>query len=209
VLYNIPAAAANIGMLHCSGVSLRRQLNATVYIDEVMSTAAQNLLLADIQYLVEETPRGTWRRFVYPTGNRFAEFKSRRKWGSLPLVHYTYGVCPETGKRITARGVIAIGRFAHGMIAIGQVSLGIVAIGQLSLGILFCAAQAAFGGICIGQASLGMLVGIGQFATGQVAIGQVAFGAYVLAQFGWGTHVIDIHGVDPLAKDFFLSLVGR
>jgi hypothetical protein len=175
-----------------------------------MSTATQpNLLLTEIQYLVEETPRGSWRRFVYTSGERFAEYKSRRKWGALPLVHYTYGRCPETGKRITARGVIAVGRFAHGIVAIGQVSMGVIAIGQLSLGVLFCAAQAAFGGLCIGQGAFGILLGVGQFATGQVAIGQFAFGAYVLAQMGWGSHVIDIHGVDPLAKDFFLKLIGR
>jgi hypothetical protein len=175
-----------------------------------MSTAApQNLLLAEIQYVVEETPRGTWRRFVYTSGDRFAEYKSKRMWGSLPLVHYTYGRCPETGKRITARGVIAVGRFAHGIIAVGQVSLGLIAIGQLSLGVLFCFAQAAFGACCIGQAAFGMLLGVGQIATGQVAIGQLAFGAYVLAQLGWGTHVIDSRAVDPLAKDFFLKLIGE
>jgi len=175
-----------------------------------MSTAApQNLLLTEIQYVVEETSRGTWRRFVYSSGDRFAEYKSKRTWGNLPLIHYTYGRCPETGKRITARGVIAIGRFAHGMIAIGQVSMGLIAIGQLSLGVLFCFAQAGFGACCIGQVALGMLLGIGQIVTGQVAIGQIAFGSYVLAQLGWGTHVIDTRGVDPLAKDFFLKLIGQ
>jgi hypothetical protein len=175
-----------------------------------MSTAPpQNLLLAEIQYKVDETARGVWRQFVYPDGNRFAEFKSHKKWGTLPLVHYTFGKCPETGKRITARGVIAIGRFAHGIVAVGQVSLGVVAVGQLSLGVLLCVSQAAFGGIAIGQAAVGLLFGLGQFATGQVAIGQIAFGSYVLAQLGWGGHVIDIHGVDPLAKDFFLKLIGR
>ena len=46
--------------------------------------------------------------------------------GDLPLVHYTYGKCPETGKRIVAHGVIAVGRLAWGIIAIGQASLGVV-----------------------------------------------------------------------------------
>lgn len=173
------------------------------------SSPPRNLLLEEIQYLVEETPRGTWRRFVYPTGHRFAEFKSHRRWNNLPLIHYTYGLCPETGKRITARGVIAIGRFAHGIIAVGQLSLGIIAVGQLSLGVLFCFAQAGFGGVCIGQAAIGMLFGLGQVATGQIAIGQIAYGSYVLAQIGWGTHVIDMRAIDPVAKDFFLRLIGR
>lgn len=129
--------------------------------------------------------------------------------GTLPLVHYTYGICPETGHRITARGIIAVGRFARGMIAIGQVSLGLIAIGQLSFGLIFCVAQAAFGAVCIGQAAIGLIFGAGQLATGQIAIGQIAFGAYVLAQFGWGTHVIDMRLVDPIAKDFFMKLIGR
>src|SRR5262245_9525690 len=115
-----------------------------------MSTAAPvNLLLQDIQYQVEQTAWGTWRRFVYPTGMRFAEFTSHRAWGSLPLVHYTYGRCPETGKRITARGVIAVGRFARGILAFGQVSVGVIAFGQLAVGLLFGFGQAATGAVCI------------------------------------------------------------
>ncbi len=168
-----------------------------------------NLLLEKIEYVYEETSWGLWRRFVYPSGARFAEYKSKRMWGTLPLVHYTFGRCPETGKRITARGVIAVGKFAHGMIAIGQLSMGLVAIGQLSFGVVFCMAQAAFGPVAIGQAAIGLILGIGQFATGQIAIGQFAYGAYVLAQVGWGANVIDSRAVDPVAKDFFLKLIGK
>ena len=87
--------------------------------------------------------------------------------------------------------------------------MGVVAIGQLSLGVLLCVSQAAFGGIAIGQAAIGLLFGAGQLATGQVAIGQLAFGSYVLAQLGWGSHVVDSRMVDPVAKYFFRSLIGR
>jgi len=173
------------------------------------SAAHRNLLLEKIEYLVEETPRGTWRRFVYPDGSRFAEYKSHRTWGNLPLVHYTYGICPETGKRITARGVIAVGRFARGMIAIGQVATGLVAIGQLSIGLIIGLGQASLGAFCLGQLALGAIMGIGQVATGQIAIGQIAAGSYVLAQLGWGDHVVDSRMVDPVAKDFFLGLIGK
>lgn len=171
--------------------------------------AAQNLLLEKIDYVYEETPWGVWRRFVYPNGTRFAEYRTNRMLGTLPLVHYTFGRCPETGKRVTARGVIAVGRFAHGMIAIGQLSLGLIAIGQLSFGVVFCMAQAAFGPVAVGQAAIGLIFGAGQLATGQIAIGQMAFGSYVLGQIGWGSHVIDSRGVDPVAKDFFLRLIGQ
>jgi hypothetical protein len=70
-------------------------------------------------------------------------------------------------------------------------------------------AQAAFGPMAVGQAAIGLIFGLGQFATGQIAIGQFAFGGYVLGQFGLGSHVIDMRGVDPVAKDFFLRLVGK
>jgi hypothetical protein len=87
--------------------------------------------------------------------------------------------------------------------------MGVVAVGQLSLGLVFGLGQATVGAICIGQAALGIIFGAGQLATGQVAIGQIAVGSYVLAQIGWGRHVIDMRAVDPVAKDFFLSLIGK
>src|SRR5262245_21420303 len=175
-----------------------------------METAApRNLLLEQIDYLVEETSWGRWRRFVYPNGNRFAEFTSHGTWSGLPLVHYTYGKCPETGKRIVARGVIAVGRIARGFIAIGQVAIGLVAIGQLSIGLAVGLGQATIGCIAFGQGALGMLFAVGQFGAAYVAIGQLAVGTYVLAQFGWGDHVVDIRTIDPIAKDFFLRLIGN
>src|SRR4029079_14973998 len=97
--------------------------------------ASANLLLNDIEYVVHETEHGVWRRFLYPNGRECAEFKTHLKFGGLPLLHYTYGVCPQTGKRVTAHGIVAIGRIANGIIAIGQVAMGLIAIGQLSIGL--------------------------------------------------------------------------
>jgi hypothetical protein len=175
-----------------------------------MSTVApQNLLLAEIEYQVETTAWGTWRRFVYPSGTRFAEFRSHSAVAGLPLIHYTYGKCPETGKRIVAHGVIAVGRLARGIVAIGQASLGVIAIGQLAIGLGLGIGQAASGAFSIGQLAIGMVFALGQFAAAEVAIGQVAIGSYVLAQIGWGDHVADSRLIDPVAKDFFLRLIGK
>jgi hypothetical protein len=175
-----------------------------------MSTVANpNVLRNDVDYVVQETANGVWRRYMYPNGRRFAEFKSYLNVGGLPLVHYTYGVCPQTGRRITAHGIIAIGKVASGVIAIGQIAIGLVAIGQLSIGLLLAMGQASFGAFSLGQLAVGLFFGAGQFATGQLAIGQFAYGINVLAQMGIGKHVIDVHGVDPVAKSFFLSLIGR
>lgn len=174
-----------------------------------MGAAPANILLRDVDYHLEDTARGHWRRFVYPNGSRFAEFTSHQSWGSMPLVHYTYGKCPQTGKRITARGVIAVGRVAVGLLAIGQMAVGIVAIGQLAIGLILGLGQAASGAVAIGQAAAAMLFAAGQFATGQVAIGQFAFGHYALAQYGLGDFVWDVRTADPAARKFFLGLVGK
>lgn len=164
----------------------------------------ENLLLKEIEYQWEETALGTWRRYVYPNGSLFSEFKSHGHFGPMPIVHYTYGKCPETGKRIVAHGFIAIGRLARGVIAIGHASVGIIAVGQLAIGLVFGLGQACTGAFAIGQLALGVCFGFGQVATGYVAIGQIAIGTYALAQFGVGTHVWDaVHGVSDGAKQFF------
>ncbi len=173
-----------------------------------MASPPRNMMFEPVDYFIEQTDWGVWRRFVYENGQRFAEFTSHARCGELPLVHYTYGKCPETGKRIVAHGVIAIGRLAWGIIAIGQASLGVIAVGQLAIGLAFGLGQAATGAVCVGQLALGAIFGLGQFTTGQVAIGQFAFGRFVLAQFGLGQHVIDMRGADATAKQFFAPLLG-
>jgi hypothetical protein len=49
----------------------------------------KNLLLENVEYKIETTNFGMWRRFVYPTGAYFAEFKSHATLWGLPLLHYT------------------------------------------------------------------------------------------------------------------------
>ena len=63
----------------------------------------------------------------------------------MPLLHYTRGICPETGKRVVAKGIVAVGRIAAGIVAIGQAAFGAIAIGQLALSLLFWIGQAAGG----------------------------------------------------------------
>jgi len=164
------------------------------------------MMLEEIEYVVEETNRGVWRRYLYPTGARFAEFKSYQTFLGWPLIHYTYGRCPETGRRIVAKGVIAVGRLAIGVIALGQASMGLVAFGQLAIGILFGLGQASTGIAAIGQLALGITFGLGQMATGTVAIGQVAVGEYVRGQLGFGKYVWSMKRTDPEAVRWFTSM---
>ena len=163
----------------------------------------KNLLLENVEYRIEETRLGVWRSFVYPDGNLFAEFTSHRRLFGVPLLHYTRGKCPETGKRVVARGIVAVGRLAVGVVALGQAAVGIVALGQLALGVLLGLGQVATGVVALGQLAVAALLGLGQGATGYVAAGQAAYGHYVLAQVGYGTHVWDTRGVSPAAEQFF------
>ena len=167
----------------------------------------ENQLFQKIEYAYVETPRGVWRRFLYPNGQLFEEFVSHTHVGNLPLLHYTYGKCPETGKRVVARGVVAIGRLAVGVIAIGHASLGLIAVGQLAVGLLIGFGQAATGMFVVGQLAIAGIFGFGQFATGFVAIGQFGLGRYVLAQFGVGEHVWDMRGASPVAQQFFRAFL--
>ena len=169
----------------------------------------RNLLLENVEYKIETTNFGVWRRFVYPTDASFAEFKSHATFWGLPLFHYTRGKSPETGRRIIAKGVVAVGRLAMGILAMGHASFGVIAIGQLGLGILFGLGQGSTGLYAIGQLALGLMFGLGQFATGQIAIGQFAYGQYVLAQFGYGEYVWSQNRADPEAVSFFKSLLAR
>ena len=149
----------------------------------------ENVLLKNIEYQIQETSFGVWRRYLYPAGAYFAEFKSHRTLLGLPLLHYTRGICPETGKRVVAKGIFAVGRIAAGIVAIGQAAFGVIAIGQLALSLLFGLGQVSAGWAAIGQLAIGIEFGLGQLATGFTAIGQVGVGRYVLAQIGFGDHV--------------------
>ena len=169
----------------------------------------KNLLLENVEYKMEQTRFGVWRRFVYPNGLYFSEFKSHATFLGLPLLHYTRGKCPETGRRIIAKGIIAVGRLATGILAIGQASFGLIAIGQLGLGLFLGLGQGATGIYAVGQAALGLTFGLGQFATGEIAIGQFAFGKYVLAQLGFGEYVWSMKRADPEAVQYFKSLFAR
>lgn len=167
--------------------------------------AAGNLLLGEVRYKVETTRFGTWKRYLYPSGAAFAEFTSARRLFGVPLVHYTAGRCPETGKRKIARGVLAVGRIATGVVPIGQLAIGLLPIGQAAFG-LVAFGQGALGIAAAGQVGIGLLVGAGQVAAGYVAVGQFALGKYVLAQAGVGGHVWSTIAADPEAVRFFRLL---
>lgn len=165
-----------------------------------------NLLNEPHDYQITETRLGVWRRYLYPTGELFAEFRSHGTFLGLPWLHYTRGRSPETGARVTARGVLAVGRVAVGIIAVGQAAFGALAIGQVGAGAFLGLGQASAGWIAVGQVALGLGYGLGQLATGAVVIAQLGFGGRVLAQLGWGDAVWSPERQDPEAVEYFRAL---
>ena len=102
------------------------------------------------------------------------EWTSRRRWRGIPLVHVAFGR-DDAGKRLVARGIVAVGQFAIGLLTLAQFGVGALGIGQF-----------IFGESVIAHFALGGHTGIGQFAFGgRLAIGQFAAGRVEQAQFGF------------------------
>ncbi|KAA8998804.1 helix-turn-helix transcriptional regulator [Paenibacillus spiritus] len=133
------------------------------------------------------------------------EYKSRRTWFGVPLVHVNLG----RGIRV-AKGIVAVGTVSVGVISVGVVALGALCFGALALGLISLAGLAAgvllgaggiaagtvaFGGLAVGVIAAGGLavglfsvggcaiashIAIGGYASGHIAIGDTARGAYAL-----------------------------
>ena len=170
----------------------------------------RNLLLnpAPVEYAIERTSFGVWKRHLAPDGKRYSEFTSHRRLGKLPLVHMTFGRDPATRRLKTAKGVFAVGRRAVGVFAAGQLAVGVVAVGQLALGLLFGLGQATTGAVCVGQAAAGAVFAVGQLAVADVAVGQFAVGRIAIGQLGFGGAVMDVRGVDPAARQWVKQVLG-
>jgi len=168
-----------------------------------------NVILDPPRYLVERGRFGVRRTYVYPSGHVFSEYRSYLRVFGVPFLHVTRGVCPSTGRRITARGVIAVGRRAVGGVAVGQLAVGVVGVGQLAVGII-AFVQAAFGATAaVGQCAVAALLAVGQLAVGYAAMGQLAMGRFVLGQVGVGKFAWTVRRRDPEAVRFFHELIRR
>lgn len=165
-----------------------------------------NTLLEDVQYKIEVTRRGTWRRYGYIDGTSYHEFTSHASFCGMPLVHYTYGRNPETGRRRVAKGVVAVGRLAFGVVAIGHASLGLIAVGQLAIGVAFGLGQLATGAVAVGQFALAGAFGLGQFAAGYVGDRAVCAWHVRTGTVRFGGIPVDDGRSDPEAMEMFRSL---
>lgn len=108
------------------------------------------------------------------------EYKSKKTFWGLPLVHIHFG----TGLN-RAKGIIAIGNVATGLISIGLLSLGLICFGPLGIG-LFCLCSLGLGGVALGGFVVGILaiggISIGIFSIGGISIGIYSIGGIAIAK---------------------------
>jgi predicted Ser/Thr protein kinase len=108
------------------------------------------------------------------------QWKSQSTFMGWPLVHIAYGHHPDTGEKLVAKGLIAIGDVAVGGIAFGGVSVGLASFGGVALGLnavggCAIALQLAAGGCAIGALAVGGAA-VGALAMGGAAVGGIALG---------------------------------
>ncbi|MGH8047677.1 MAG: RNA polymerase sigma factor, partial [Chthoniobacterales bacterium] len=133
------------------------------------------------------------------------EYRSRREFLGLPLVHIRLGGCSMHVARgwfaygnIAISPLLAFGGIAIGTISMGGVAMGILATAGIGLGLFSFSALAA-GGVAMGGIAVGWIA-MGGAAWGWLA----AFGGQAWAGlYGMGHHVSAPHANDAVAKAFF------
>lgn len=135
------------------------------------------------------------------------EYRSQLQVLNYPFLHVVSGRDPQTGRRRTAKGVIAIGPKAVGIVAIGQFAFGVITVAQVGAALWTGLGQVMLAGyLGLGQGAVASTWALGQFAFARVAIGQLAIGKYALGQIAFGPHVYTPAVKDPAAVQYFHQL---
>ena len=92
------------------------------------------------------------------------EFRSKEEISGWPLIHINFGIDPETGRPLVAKGVVAIGNIAFGVVSIGAAAVGVVTLAGFGLGVVSLA------GIAIGIVALGGVALGYEFAVGAAVL---------------------------------------
>ena len=136
------------------------------------------------------------------------EYRSRATLFGWPLVHVASGVDPATGRKRSARGVIALGSLPRGVIAFGDYAIGVVACGIFGVG-LVSVSIIGVGVLAVGSVVVGLWMGMGGAVLAPVAVGGAAFGYYANGALAWGWNVLSPNAADPAAQKFFGLEVAR
>jgi hypothetical protein len=130
------------------------------------------------------------------------EYRSKTTLFGWPLLHVATGVDPATGRKRSAKGIIAVGTAPRGIIAFGDVAVGVIACGIFGYG-LISISVVAVGVIACGSVAVGLFMGMGGVAFAPIAVGGAAFGYYANGAVAWGKHALSPHLYDAQAAAFF------
>ena len=136
------------------------------------------------------------------------EYRSKTTLFGWPLLHVAAGVDPTTGRKRSARGIIAVGTAPRGFIAFGDVAVGVIACGIFGYGVVSFSVVAV-GIVACGSVAVGLALALGGVAIAPIALGGAAFGWYANGAIVWGKHAIGPGAYDPLADAFFNPLSAR
>jgi len=130
------------------------------------------------------------------------EYRSKATVCGWPLLHVATGVDPATGRKRSAKGIIAIGTAPRGFIAFGDVAVGVIACGIFGYG-LISVSVVGVGIVACGSVAVALLLAMGGVALAPIALGGAAFGYYASGMIAWGTHALSVNFQDPVAEAFF------
>lgn len=139
-----------------------------------------------------------------PEASRRLSYEYRSKAGvfGLPWLHVAIGVNPATGRKRSAKGIIALGSAPRGIIAFGDTAVGVIACGIFGYGVVSLSVVAV-GVFALGSVAVGLWLAIGGVAMAPVTMGGAVYGYYASGQIAWGKHALGPGLSDPLAEKFF------
>ena len=130
------------------------------------------------------------------------EYRSKATLFGWPLLHVAIGVNPATGRKRSARAIIAVGTAPRGIIAFGDEAVGVIACGIFGYGVVSFSVIAV-GIFACGSVAAGLVFAMGGMAIAPVAMGGLAFGWYANGAMAWGKHALAPNAYDPVADKFF------
>ena len=136
------------------------------------------------------------------------EYRSQATLFGWPLLHVAMGVDPATGRKRSAKGIIALGSRPIGVIAFGDVAVGVIACGIFGYG-LISISVVAVGVVALGSVAAGLWLAMGGVALAPIAIGGAAFGYYANGAMSFGKHAIGPGVYDLVADKFFNPWVAK
>jgi tRNA A-37 threonylcarbamoyl transferase component Bud32 len=182
-----------------------KKVQVDVRLDEVVLRALEREPEQRWQHVSEMNTQLELLRGLSPIALRKAfgmNYKSKSTLFGWPLLHISFGIDPQTGRKRVAKGIFAIGDVACGVVSAGGCAMGGLTFGGMSLGLI------STGGLAVGLiAAIGGLA-VGGFAWGGCGLGVIAMGGVAVGYYGFGGAAFGVHtlsslGRDPAAVAFF------